>query len=179
MDFSCELAGDIVLRTVRESDSMSLAVAFRANRAYLAPWEPVRPELFYTAQGQQDVISKRRTELAAGTALPMVLVRGKDVLGLLTLSSIVRGAFQNASVGYWIDQRFQRTGLMTAAVGAAVYVARKDLKLHRLEAATLMHNIASQRVLEKNGFEPYGMAPAYLQIAGRWQDHRMYQRILS
>jgi ribosomal-protein-alanine N-acetyltransferase len=33
-------------------------------------------------------------------------------------------------------------------------------------------------VLEKNGFEAYGTARAYLHIAGQWQDHRMYQRIL-
>jgi ribosomal-protein-alanine N-acetyltransferase len=68
---------------------------------------------------------------------------------------------------------------MTAAVGAAVKIAKHDLGLHRLEAATLVRNSASQRVLEKNGFVSYGMAPAYLRIAGQWQDHRMFQRLLS
>jgi ribosomal-protein-alanine N-acetyltransferase len=179
VDFSCELTKDIVLRPIQESDAGSLAAAFQANRAFLAPWEPVRPEEFYTVRGQREVISKRRTELAAGTALPMVLTRGKVIVGLLNLSSIVRGAFQNAFVGYWIDQGFQRTGVMTAAVGAVMDIAREELKLHRLEAATLIHNVASQRVLEKNGFEAYGVAPAYLKIAGQRQDHRMYQRILS
>jgi [ribosomal protein S5]-alanine N-acetyltransferase len=67
---------------------------------------------------------------------------------------------------------------MTAAVGTGIKVARDDLGLHRLEAATLLHNIASQRVLDKNGFEAYGTARAYLRIAGQWQDHRMYQLIL-
>ena len=67
---------------------------------------------------------------------------------------------------------------MTAAVGAAVNIAKHDLGLHRLEAATLVHNTASQLVLEKNGFVSYGVAPAYLRIAGQWQDHRMFQRIL-
>ncbi len=33
----------------------------------------------------------------------------------------------------------------------------------------------SQRVLERNGFTRIGMAPGYLQIAGRWQDHYLYQ----
>jgi ribosomal-protein-alanine N-acetyltransferase len=31
--------------------------------------------------------------------------------------------------------------------------------------------------LERNGFEKYGLAPAYLNIAGRWQDHVMFQLI--
>ena len=67
---------------------------------------------------------------------------------------------------------------MTAAVAAAGDIAKDELGLHRLEAATLVHNVASQRVLEKNGFEAYGTAREYLQIGGQWQDHRMYQRIL-
>jgi ribosomal-protein-alanine N-acetyltransferase len=37
--------------------------------------------------------------------------------------------------------------------------------------------VASQRVLERNGFVRYGLAPAYLEIAGRWQDHVMYQAL--
>lgn len=56
--------------------------------------------------------------------------------------------------------------------------SRDVLGLHRLQAETLVHNIASQRVLEKNGFSRYGMAPEYLKIDGAWQDHLMYQRIL-
>lgn len=108
----------------------------------------------------------------------MVLCSDEGIQGLLTLSSIVRGAFQNAHVGYWISQAFQGRGLMTAAVASAVDIAKNGLGLHRLEAATLVHNAASQRVLEKNGFEAYGTARAYLRIAGRWQDHRMYQRLL-
>jgi ribosomal-protein-alanine N-acetyltransferase len=50
--------------------------------------------------------------------------------------------------------------------------------LHRVEAGTLVHNTASQRVLEVAGFEYYGTARKFLFIAGAWQDHRLYQRIL-
>jgi ribosomal-protein-alanine N-acetyltransferase len=50
-----------------------------------------------------------------------------------------------------------------------------ELHLHRVEAGTLVHNAASQRVLERNGFVRYGLAPQYLRIAGRWQDHVLFQ----
>ncbi|NUS34938.1 MAG: GNAT family N-acetyltransferase, partial [Pseudarthrobacter sp.] len=154
-------------------DARALAEAFERNRAHLAPWEPLRPDRFFTVQGQQEVIARQRGELSSGTALPMVLARDGSVVGLLTISSIVRGAFQNAHLGYWIDHGVQGSGIMTCAVGAATAVARDVLGLHRLEAATLLHNTASQRVLEKNGFESYRVAHGYLKIAGRWQDHRM------
>lgn len=178
MNFSSELFEGVVLRPVQKLDATALTEAFQKNRAHLAPWEPIRPDKFYTVQGQQEVITRQRREMTAGTGLPLVLARKDEIVGLLTLSSIVRGAFQNAHLGYWIDHNLQGSGIMTAAVAAAVDIARNDLALHRVEAATLVHNTASQRVLEKNGFESYGTAHAYLQIAGLWQDHRMFQRIL-
>lgn len=51
-----------------------------------------------------------------------------------------------------------RCPLTTSVVGAAVGIARDELGLHRLQAATLVHNTASESVLEKNGFESYGTA---------------------
>jgi ribosomal-protein-alanine N-acetyltransferase len=178
VDLSCELADGIILRPVHAADAGPLAEALQANRSHLAPWEPARAEEFYTVEGQREVIRRRQADLESGTALSMVLTGGDGILGLLTLSSIVRGAFQNAHVGYWIAQSVQGRGLMTAAVAAAVGIAKDGLGLHRLEAATLVRNAASQRVLEKNGFEAYGTARAYLRIAGQWQDHRIYQRLL-
>jgi len=47
-----------------------------------------------------------------------------------------------------------------------------------VEAGTLPHNLASQGVLLSAGFEQIGTAPRYLFIAGRWQDHHLYQRLL-
>jgi [ribosomal protein S5]-alanine N-acetyltransferase len=101
MNFSSGLFDGVVLRPVRKMDARALTEAFQKNRTYLAPWEPIRPDRFYTVQGQQEVIARQRTELGAGTALPMVLAKKGNILGLLTLSSVVRGAFQNAHLGYW------------------------------------------------------------------------------
>jgi ribosomal-protein-alanine N-acetyltransferase len=68
-------------------------------------------------------------------------------------------------------------GLATEAVRATIRVAFEELGLHRIQAETLLHNVRSQRVLERNGFVRFGMAPAYLSIAGKWQDHAMYQLV--
>ena len=69
-------------------------------------------------------------------------------------------------------------GIGSAAVAYAVGAARTELGLHRLQAATLPHNAASQTILRRSGFEEIGRAPSYLQTAGAWQDHILYQRIL-
>ena len=41
-----------------------------------------------------------------------------------------------------------------------------------------MHNTASQRVLERSGFDLLRDGERFLFIDGAWQDHRLYQRIL-
>jgi ribosomal-protein-alanine N-acetyltransferase len=56
-------------------------------------------------------------------------------------------------------------------------IAFGELGLHRVQAGTLVENGASRRVLAKLGFAEIGFAPRYIQIAGRWQDHVLHQRL--
>jgi ribosomal-protein-alanine N-acetyltransferase len=77
-----------------------------------------------------------------------------------------------------VDKDLTGRGIGSAALGFAVQAARTELGLHRLQAATLPNNAASQRILKRTGFEEIGRAPAYLRIAGSWQDHVLFQRIL-
>lgn len=66
---------------------------------------------------------------------------------------------------------------MTSAVGLVLQYAFHELHLHRVQASILVHNEASRRVLEKNGFQAEGIARKYLKIAGSWQDHQIYAAI--
>jgi [ribosomal protein S5]-alanine N-acetyltransferase len=65
-------------------------------------------------------------------------------------------------------------GLATAAVADGIGVAFAQLGLHRLQAGTLLRNARSQRVLVRNGFRPFAIAPDYLKIAGQRQDHILF-----
>ncbi len=172
------LPDDVTLRLLRRDDGAALAAAYERNREHLEPWEPARPTAFYEPGYHAQRIPVQLLEHLNGRAVPLVLERDGEIVGRVNLSDIVRGAFCNAHLGYWLDARLAGRGIMTAAVEAAVTNARDDLGLHRIQAATLPHNAASQRVLERTGFERVGMAPKYLQIAGQWQDHVLFQRIL-
>ena len=99
------------------------------------------------------------------------------VAGRLTLSGIIRGPFQSCSMGYWLSEDRTGQGLATEAVRGAVASAYTELELHRVQAETLVANVASQNVLAKTGFQQYGLAPKYLKIAGTWQDHLMFQHL--
>ncbi|MFI6625752.1 GNAT family N-acetyltransferase [Streptomyces sp. NPDC050528] len=173
-----QLTDDVTLRLVDPADAPALAAVHVENRERLRPWEPYRPESFYTAEGQRERLEAQRREYAEGRLVPWLLVSGGRVARVFTLSGVVRGPFLSASLGYWIAADRQGRGLATAAVERVCRIARETVGLHRLEASTLLDNLASQRVLEKAGFEPIGMAPRYLHIDGEWRDHRLFQRIL-
>jgi ribosomal-protein-alanine N-acetyltransferase len=81
---------------------------------------------------------------------------------------------QGANLGYWIDEAQQGSGLTSEAAREVLRFAFGPLRLHRVQAGTLPHNAASQRVLAKVGFRQEGYARDYLQIAGRWQDHVLF-----
>ncbi|SFL80152.1 GNAT family N-acetyltransferase [Geodermatophilus ruber] len=163
-------------RLVRPDDAPALADLLRRNRDFLAPWEPVRTDEWFTVEGQRTAIHEVLGQHERGLALPhVVLDRDGRVAGRVNLNTIVRGAFQSASVGYWVSEDRNGQGLATAGVREMKRVAFEELGLHRLEAGTLLHNAASQRVLERNAFERFGLAPRYLRIAGRWQDHVLFQ----
>jgi ribosomal-protein-alanine N-acetyltransferase len=173
-----ELPGGLILRLRREEDAAALAAAYTRNRGHLAPWDPTRSDEFFTEAGQRartlELLALRSLE----TAVPLVIVDGDEIAGGMDLSNIVRGAFQSAMVGYWLDRDHTGRGLASVALGAVVDAARDDYALHRVQAATLLANHASQSVLTRAGFERIGVAPNYLKIAGRWQDHVLFQKIL-
>ena len=166
------------MRPVALEDSDGLAAAYVRNAEHLAPWEPLREQWFFSAAGQEKAIRGKLQQYAAGSEIPWILLKGAMVVGTMTLTGIVRGPFLSANLGYWVDSAHTGKGLARAAVHAALGMAANELGLHRVQAATLVHNGASQSVLRRNGFEEIGLAPSYLKIGGCWQDHVLYQRVL-
>ncbi|GGO60505.1 GNAT family N-acetyltransferase [Nonomuraea cavernae] len=173
------LADGVVLRPVAADDAEALAEAYTRNREHLRHWDPDRPDEFFTPEGQAARVKDQLEQRSTGRLVPYVLADGDTVVGCLNLNDIVLGPFRNAHLGYWVDARYNGRGLATAATLVACRVADERLRLHRIQAGTLLDNAASQRVLVKAGFEPIGVAPRYLHIDGAWQDHRLFQRILN
>ena len=164
-------------RLVAVGDAPVMAALLRANREFLAPWDPQRSDDYYTDEGQRRVVEDMLRQHAAGLAVPHLIVDGARIVGRIALTAVVRGPFQSGTLGYWVAADANGRGVATAAVAAMLRTAFDELGLHRVEAGTLVHNVASQRVLHRNGFRRYGLAPRYLRIAGEWQDHVLFQRL--
>jgi [ribosomal protein S5]-alanine N-acetyltransferase len=163
-------------RLLDPDDAPVLLDIAREDREFFAPWEPQRNARWLTEAGQLEEIAAKLDQHRLGLCVPhVVLDDAGEVIGRINLNNVVRGAFQSCSVGYWIRSAANGRGHATAAVRVMLRTAFHDLGLHRVEAGTLVHNAGSQRVLERNGFVRFGLAPQYLRIAGRWQDHVLFQ----
>lgn len=157
------------IRPLTQADAEALLTLRIANRAFMSPFDPVRPATYFTLEKQAEIARNEH-------GLAFAIVDGDQLAGTITLSNVSFGAFCSANVGYWIDERRNGRGLASRAVAEMVDYAFGPLGLHRLEAGTLVDNVASQRVLAKNGFEQIGLARKYLHINGAWRDHLLFQR---
>ncbi|HEY3463328.1 MAG TPA: GNAT family protein [Gaiellaceae bacterium] len=162
-----------MIRPLRPEDGEELAALYLANRDFLAPFEPVRPPEFFTADGQRERLQRQLD----GETHPFAILDDGAIAGTINVFHVVRESLQSCTIGYWIDGARNGRGLATGAVGEILVFAFEDLALHRVEAATLVDNVPSQRVLEKNGFERIGLARRFLRIDDEWRDFFLFQRL--
>ncbi|RAL24037.1 GNAT family N-acetyltransferase [Thermoflavimicrobium daqui] len=168
--------GDIYIRKLQIEDALPLLELRLRNRQFLKAYEPITPDSHYTLEEQQKVIHSvaRNWDQDLGYGFGVFLQPTHQLIGRVNLSNVVRGAWQNCTIGYFLDQQMNGKGYMTKAVQQAIHFAFYEVNLHRVQAAIMPHNVASLRVIEKVGFRKEGYSKYYLKINGKWEDHLIY-----
>lgn len=168
----------IFLRSPRLSDYAQWRALRKESREFLKPFEPRWTEADLSQRVFAARVRRGWREARAGTDYSFLIFKpgaaGDQLVGGITLSNVRRRAAQFANLGYWMGKDYAGQGLMTEAVMHILPYVFETLGLHRLHAAFLPGNMASRRVLEKNGFVEEGYAENYLQIDGRWADHVLF-----
>ena len=80
-------------------------------------------------------------------------------------------------LGYWIRKSEQGKNIATKATKEILKEARK-INLTGVQAVVDPKNIASQRVLEKNGFKKIGLLKKYVIINGKLKDRLFYWKTI-
>lgn len=166
---------NIFIRTLEITDAESLLQLELKNRAFFQTYTSLREDSFYTLAGQTARIknNKELLELDQYYFFGIFLNETAELIGVSMLSEVLRGSLQSCYVGYFLDQKHNGNGYMTDAVRLVVRFAFDQLKLHRIEAGVMPHNIGSIRVLEKTGFHKEGIARKNVKINGKWEDHQV------
>jgi ribosomal-protein-alanine N-acetyltransferase len=166
----------LLLRMGQPKDIPAILQYYRVNKAYLEPFEPQRPDNFYTVEFWQAALHAREKDFHQGNSVRLFLFELAEpttVIGTINLNNIIRGAFYAANLGYGLSAKKQGQGYMTEAGARLIAYAFENLHLHRIMASYMPHNQRSANVLKRLGFEIEGTAREYLLINGKWQDHVM------
>ncbi|MGH9045353.1 MAG: GNAT family N-acetyltransferase [Acidimicrobiales bacterium] len=167
----------VSIRTLSESDYDAWHEIRTRCRGWLLPWEPRAAGASPPSEDRASFASRcalRERERQAGSGYGFGIFIGEALVGEITLSSVQRGPFQSASIGYWIDQAWAGQGIMPESVVVALRFAFEALGLHRVEISIIPRNSASRRVPEKLGIRLEGVSARYLEINGVWEDHVRY-----
>jgi ribosomal-protein-alanine N-acetyltransferase len=165
---------NIYIRLLGPADAEDMLQLQIQNRDFFQQFAMERDEKFYTLEGQRDRLERLVTYAMDDTDYYFGIFTNADnhLIGSINLFSLIRGSIQSAFVGYFLDEKQNGKGYTTEAVKLIVKFAFDELKLHRVEAGVMPHNLGSIRVLEKAGFEKEGLARKNVKINGKWEDHQ-------
>ena len=175
---STELVGRRVrLRPLREDDFEAWSEVRSRCRDWLLPWEPRPAGAPYPSEDRTTFTTRcsmRERERQLGTGYGFGIFAMGRFVGEVNISSVTRGAFQNAYVGYWIDQAQAGRGYVPESCVLLFRFAFEEIGLHRLQISIIPRNRPSRRVAQKLWLRGEGIALRYLEIDGRWEDHVRY-----
>lgn len=167
--------GPVTLRPLENADARDWRDARSRNAVWLKPWDATVPPGAVGRPPTFRGMVKRLARLAReDQAMPFAVLVDDQFAGQVTVSNIVRGSAQFATLGYWIDQRFAGQGVIPQAVAMTVDYCFSVAGLHRMEISIRPENTNSLRVVEKLELREVGYAPRYLHIDGGWRDHRQF-----
>jgi [ribosomal protein S5]-alanine N-acetyltransferase len=170
-DFLAALPDDgrrVTLRLAASSDQDEFVGLARASASLHHPWTslPSRPEEFRRFLTRFDHVTNE--------GFLVCLRETGAIAGNVNISSIIRGRFQNGSLGYAAFAPAAGQGFMTEGLGLVIRYAFEGLRLHRLDAQIQPGNDASLRLVQRLGFRHEGYSPDLLFIDGAWRGHERW-----
>ena len=172
-----KLTGErVFLRPPKRRDALKWQKLRMSSKSFLVPWEPSWDASSCTRRAYLRYFKNSNYLANMDRAYSFLIFKTDDktLLGGINIGNVRRGVSQSASLGYWIGEKHSRNGYMKEALKLLIPSLFIDLRLNRIEAATLEENIASKNLLKKIGFKKEGVLRKYLKINGAWRDHILY-----
>jgi ribosomal-protein-alanine N-acetyltransferase len=113
-----------------------------------------------------------------GCAWIIEIGASKALAGAIRFNSFER-KWRCGEIGYELHPDYWGKGFMTEALRAVVACGHQTFRLNRIDAWTLPGNGASDRVLEKSGFQYEGTMRQKAWFKGAFHDFRVFGRIAS
>lgn len=158
----------VAIRHIERTDRAEFTRLARTSAALHHPWltAPTTDEAFDTFM--------TKLERDDHEGFLVCLPETGAIAGFININSIIRGAFQGASIGYGAFAPHAGHGYVSEGLGLVLQYAFGPLALHRIEVNIQPGNEGSLALVKRYGFRLEGYSPEYLHINGAWRDHERY-----
>ena len=174
-NYACSAGDSMKIELTEWRPSFAEALAKSANDERIALFlRDCFPNPYYLSDARQ-FINFARSECEKGDYYRAIVVQGQPAGSISAVCG--RDVFRrSAELGYWLAPQYWNCGIMTEAVRIACeQVFGTDII--RIFAEPFSDNIASCRVLEKNGFVREGVLRKSVFKNGAFHDSSIYARI--
>ena len=158
----------ISLELLSEENSLDVYFFEKENREYFERNLPPRPANYFDLEGFKEITRELLRE-QENHDVYMHLIRDTQgvMVGRINLS-VLENNRKTAELGYRIGENVTNLGYASEAVKLVLEKAFTTYGFNRIIAGTAIGNLASQRVLLKNGFTFSRVIENDLQIHNEW-----------
>ncbi len=161
------------LRLLNEKDAAGMLALDLRNRVFFEKTAATRERAYYTLEQHVKMLADLCVKAEHCTAYMFGIFIDNELNGCISITNIIYGPLCSGMLGYYLDERYNGCGIMSAAVRLVLKFGFEELKLHRIEAGAMERNAGSVHVLKKNGFIVEGTNRKNVNINHQWEDHLM------
>lgn len=164
-------SGRLILRDFTEDD-------YEAVHSYTSDPEVVKymPWVLFTEEEThkyvQNKVARQSISPRDGYELAITLKDDGALIGECYISR--KGPNSEGDIGFVLNRNYWGKGFATEVTQILLGFGFKDLRLHRITATCDPQNVASSRVLEKNGMRLEGHFREHKLMRGKWRDSLFY-----
>lgn len=167
-----QITDSIVMRKLTLADAKHIFPVVDRNRDYLREWLPW-VDFNTSVFDSRDFIRDALVGYQTGESLHLSLWANneQDYIGICGFYTIKSGV---AKLGYWVDETWQRNGIITAACQRCIDFAFDELGLNEVIISAATGNIASQNVATKLNMQHKETVKNDEWLYDHYVDHEIY-----
>ncbi len=166
--FSKQLRPGLELKLVEERHALEVYSVIDANRRYLRQWLPW-VDVTASPDSTLDWIRKALRQFAKNKGFHAGIWHEGQFAGTIGCQPI-SWLNRRVEVGYWLAERAQGKGIMTAATAALLDHAFDEWMLNRVQIQCAAGNLKSQAIPRRLGFTQEGIVREGQLLYGTYHD---------
>lgn len=166
----------LCLRVLSAEDSLMVLRFHENNIRYFEPYEPVKPDNFYTDIFQYNTLLAEESFFDDNYFFRYYVFCGSytDPIGTVSFKKSASERPAAMTLGYKFDKRFWGNGFAYESISFLTDQLFKTLDIQNLEAIVQPDNYRSINLLTKLGFVPAGDAPVNIELSTGRINHHIY-----